>query len=87
MDLVAVASPFTASLDVSRGLQLGDDALDGSLRDPDSPRHVAHAGIRSLDEAEQDVGVIREEGPGRILGVAVGARLGHLGAKYTTPIS
>jgi hypothetical protein len=48
--------------------EVGHDALNGTLCDPDVIGDVAKADVRILSDAQQDLGVVGEEGP-TVLGV------------------
>jgi len=59
---------------VARLLQIGDDALDGSLGDADPLGDLAHPDLGLARQAQEDVGVVGEEGPGRARGGGWGRR-------------
>ena len=44
--------------------QVGDDALGGSLGDSNALGDVTESRVRVVVEAEEDLGVVREEPPG-----------------------
>jgi putative ABC transport system ATP-binding protein len=60
---VDVATPIADVRQVARLLELGDDVLDGALRDADPERQVSNAGIRILRNANEDMRVVRQKGP------------------------
>jgi len=59
--VVAPADPF--AFDVAGLHELGDDALSGPFCDPDALGDVTEPGVRVSVDAEQDLGVVREEPP------------------------
>lgn len=65
VDLVVVAPAYPASLYVPGGDKIGDDGLGGPFGDPDPVGDItaAHAGV--FGDADENVAVVREEGPGR----------------------
>jgi hypothetical protein len=67
VDLVPISTPHTLSRDETRLDEVGDDPLHRSLRDPDVLRDVAQAHVRVLRDAEQDLGVVRDERPAAAL--------------------
>ncbi len=60
---IAVAAAFAFSFEVAGVFELGDDALCGTFGDPHLRRDVANAHVGVLGDAQQDVCVIRQEGP------------------------
>lgn len=62
--LVAIPTTVANSLKVPRLFQIGDDALDGSLRDPYEDGDVSHPRIRLPGNAKKDVRVVGEKCPG-----------------------
>lgn len=62
-----IVGPATRSmtLDVSRGLEVDDDPVGCSLRDPHEIGDVAEPYLRVASDAEQGVSVVREERPAR----------------------
>ena len=63
MDLVTVATAFPQPGDVPVGNEVGDDGLRGALGDPDTGRDVTTAHVRFLRNADEHVGVVRQECP------------------------
>lgn len=68
-DHVMVPPTVPLSREIPPLLELADDALHGPLGESDHLRDVPHARLGLVGEAYQDVGVVREEGPRRSLGV------------------
>ena len=64
VDGVVVASSDADFLDVSGFDQVGEDALGCTLGDADAFGDVAESDVVCLGEAEEDLGVVGEEGPG-----------------------
>jgi hypothetical protein len=64
VDAVAVAATFALALDEPRLDEVGDDALCGSLGDPDLLGNVSKPDVRHAGDAEEHLGVVREEPPG-----------------------
>jgi len=64
VDAVAVTATFALALDEPRFDEVGDDALCGSLGDPDLLGYVAKPDVRHAGDAEEHLGVVREEPPG-----------------------
>ena len=60
---VRVSPAVALTGDKAGGLELGHDPLHRTLRDPDPVRDVAETDLRILGEAEENVGVIGQEGP------------------------
>ena len=65
-DLVAIPTTMANPLDVSSFLQLGDDPLNGALGDAYEVSDVAHPHLRLPRNAQEDVRVVGEKGPGRL---------------------
>lgn len=65
VDLVAVSTPYPLAREEAGFDEVRDDPLDGSFGDPDVLSHVAKANVRVLRDAEQDLGVVRDERPAR----------------------
>ena len=63
MDLVAVPATDSFVAHVALALEFGDDALRGTLGDPDPLCDLAQQHVRILGDAEQHVAVVREERP------------------------
>jgi hypothetical protein len=63
VDAVTVATADPLALDVPGVDQVGDDALSGSLGDTHMLSDVTQPGVRITVEAEQNLGVVREEPP------------------------
>lgn len=67
--LVAVPAALSNPIDVSRRLELRNDALDGPLGDPYPLGNVTHPSLRILNQAKQDMGMVGEKRPrGLLLG-------------------
>ena len=64
VDAVAVSTADPFALDVAGFDEVGDDALGGTLGDPNALGDVTEPRVRIADEAEKDLGVVREEPPG-----------------------
>lgn len=60
---VAVAAAFAFTLDRPAGFEFAEDFQHRALGDADFLREVAHTQGVLGGEAEQDVGVVRQEGP------------------------
>ncbi len=63
VELVAVAAALAVSLQVAIVDELGHDALRCAFGDADGAGHVSQAHLRVASQAQQDVGVVREERP------------------------
>lgn len=63
VDEVAVASTGAVARYVAGVGQLGDDAVGGSFGDADALADVAQSHTRLFGDADEDLGVISEEGP------------------------
>jgi hypothetical protein len=66
IDAVVIASTDSFAFDVAGFDQVGDDALRGALGDPDDQGDVPEADVRVALDAEQHLGVVREEPPGLV---------------------
>jgi hypothetical protein len=66
VDLVAVPPALPEPLDVARLFEIGHDPLHRTLGDADEIGDVAHAHLRLPGDAEEHVGVVGEERPGRL---------------------
>ena len=64
VDAVVVAAADSFAFHVAGFDQVGDDALRGALGDPDGLGDVAEADVGFALDAEQHLGVVREEPPG-----------------------
>jgi hypothetical protein len=64
VDAVAVAATGALALDVSRLDEVGDDALCGSLGDPNLFGHVSKPDVWHAGDAEEHLRVVGEEAPG-----------------------
>ena len=62
-DLVAIPTTVANSLKVPRLFQIGDDALDGSLRNPNEVGDVSHPHVGFPGKAEKDVRMVGEKCP------------------------
>lgn len=62
-DLVPIATSVTHPLEVSVGLQVGDDRLHGALGESAGGGHIAQAYGRVSRDRHEHAGVIREESP------------------------
>lgn len=63
VDAVVVAAADAVALDVAGVDQVGDDALCGALGDADHLGDVTEADVGVALDAEQHLGVVREEPP------------------------
>jgi hypothetical protein len=64
VDGVAVAAPDALGLHVAGFDELGEDALGRAFGDADTLGHVAQPDLGVLGDAQENLGVVREEGPG-----------------------
>jgi thiamine pyrophosphate-dependent acetolactate synthase large subunit-like protein len=64
MDLVLVVATDLVDREVPRVGQLVDDAKNGSFLDADEVGNVADSHIGLTGDADQNMGVVREKGPG-----------------------
>ena len=64
VDAVAVAATVARALDVSGLDEVGEDALCGSLGDPDLFGDVSKPDVWGAGDAEEHLGVVGEEAPG-----------------------
>jgi hypothetical protein len=71
-----IPAPLTLSDHQPRFLQTRQDALNGPFGDPHGGRHLPPGASRVGVQADQDMGVIGEEGPshGTVVLRAVGVR-------------
>ena len=67
VDAVAVSTTGPFALHVAGFDQVGDDALGGSLGDSDALADITESRVRVAVEAENDLGVVREEPPGPVV--------------------
>jgi hypothetical protein len=67
VDAVAVATTVALALDVSGLDQVGEDALGGSLGDPDLLGNVAKPDVWRAGDAEEHLRVVGEEAPGAVV--------------------
>jgi hypothetical protein len=67
VDAVAVAATVALALDVSRLDEVGEDALCGSLGDPDLLGNVAKPDVWCAGDAEEHLRVVGEEAPGALV--------------------
>jgi hypothetical protein len=67
VDAVAVAATVALAVDVSRLDEVGEDALCGSLGDPDLLGDVAKPDVRCAGDAEEHLRVVGEEAPGALV--------------------
>jgi hypothetical protein len=65
IDEVLVSPADAAPLEKSGVDKLGDDSLDRSFGDPDLLRDVSEADSRVSRDANQNLGVVGDEGPAR----------------------
>lgn len=63
LNLVMIAAPDPAALQVPCISKVGHDPLGSTLRDPDGKRNIAQARLRVAGDAKQHVGVVGEECP------------------------
>ena len=66
-DAVAVAATVALALDVSGLDQVGEDALCGSLGDPDLLGNVAKPDVWRAGDADEHLRVVGEEAPGALV--------------------
>jgi hypothetical protein len=64
VDAIAVAAAVARALDVSRFDEVGEDALRGSLGDPDLFGDVSKPDVWGAGDAEEHLRVVGEEAPG-----------------------
>ncbi len=64
-DFVAIPATDANPLDVSCVLQVGDNPLDGALRDTNEVSDISHAHLRLPRDAQEDVRMVGEKRPGR----------------------
>lgn len=64
VDGVAVAAPDALGLHVAGFDELGEDALGRAFGDADALGHVTEPDLGVLGDAQEDLGVVGEEGPG-----------------------
>lgn len=64
VDGVAVATSDADGRHVASFDEVGEDALGCAFGDADVFRHVAEADVGRVGEAQEDLGVVGEEGPG-----------------------
>jgi len=63
IDHVATPPPHSLPLQKSGLDEVGDDPLNGTLRDPDHLRDVTQPHVGVTRDAEQHLGVVRDEPP------------------------
>ena len=83
VQLVVRAATIALAREVATRLEVHDDAMSGSLGDPDEPRELPQPDLRIPRDAEEHVRVIREEGPARLGGNGLLSRrsFGHVGSR------
>ena len=79
VECVVVSAAGFGGCEDAGGGEFGDDFLDGTFGDADAGGDVAEAGVRVEGEADQDVGVVGEEGPAGVGRVGGGLRCRWLG--------
>lgn len=67
VDGVAVAASLAGCLDVAGLDEVGEDALGCAFGDADVLGDVAESDVGGVGEAEEDLGVVGEKGPGLCL--------------------
>jgi hypothetical protein len=72
---IDVPSPISPPLQVSGPDEIGHDRLNRSWCDPHFCCDLAEAEVRVLRKREEDVAVVRKEGPGRGHAVNLGVRI------------
>ncbi len=65
-DLVAIPATMATPLDVLCFFQVGDNPLDGALRDAYEMSDISHAHVRLPRDAQEDVRMVGEKRPGRL---------------------
>ena len=63
MDSVAISSAIPHAGQVAGLAEIGDDPLDGPFRDSDAGRNVPCSDRGVLVDADEDVGMVGQEGP------------------------
>src|SRR3989442_14083872 len=63
MDTIESATSVTDTIHISRALQIAQHPVCIAFRDTRGLRELPHAQVRVLSNGEQDLGVIRDEGP------------------------
>lgn len=63
VERVSVPSPLSLPRDVSRGHEIANDAVDGTLGDPDTFADVSQARFRIAGDADEDLAVVGQEAP------------------------
>ena len=76
-DLVAIPATMTTPLDVLCFFQVGDNPLDGALRDANEVSDISHAHLRLPRDAQQDVRMVGEKRPDRFR-LSLGSRRNDL---------
>ena len=87
IDFIVVTASDPGSLHIALLHEVGDDRLGGALGDPDPGGNVPAANAVVKRDADEDVAMVGEEGPGRprrLLRV-VGARHGIDGTWFREP--
>jgi hypothetical protein len=64
MDAISVPPTFTLDGQIAGFREVIDDPLHCALRDAHTLREVAHTGFRIFRNAEQNVRMVGEKGPG-----------------------
>lgn len=75
--LVTVSPPIADLVQVPALIELCHDALNRTLRDPNLARHVPKPHTRCLGNAQEHVGVVRQERPAGVNSRACASSLGH----------
>ena len=65
VDHVGVTAADSARRHVAAGNEVRDDPLARALGDPDALGHVPETNLGVLRQTEENLGVVREERPGR----------------------
>jgi hypothetical protein len=60
---ITIAPPFSLSFQILSSFQFSYDSLHGALRNADARGHIAEPPVGLCGQAEQDMPVVREEGP------------------------
>lgn len=63
IDDIPVSPPVSPAFKVPGPLQVGDDVLNGAIRDPDKGRDILDFEVIAACEAHEHVRVIRKKGP------------------------
>lgn len=63
LNRVSVTSTYSFNFDISRRFKVRDDSLSATLGNPNALGDVSYPSLRFLGKIDQDMAMVREEGP------------------------